>query len=124
MLSQSTVLVVDDEELLRDVVAMMIEDNGADVLCAQDGNEGVKTFKENVDKVKCVVMDFSMPGMNGYEALCAMREVNKDIPIILVSGLESIPEVSELRKKNEIGFLSKPFQEDELIRTINKYIAR
>jgi CheY-like chemotaxis protein len=124
MLSQSTVLVVDDEELLRDVVAMMIEDNGAYVLCAQDGNEGVKTFKENVDKVKCVVMDFSMPGMNGYEALCAMREVNKDIPIILVSGLESIPEVSELRKKNEIGFLSKPFQEDELIRTINKYIAR
>jgi CheY-like chemotaxis protein len=117
-----TILIVDDEELLRDVTTIMIEENGGKVLVAVDGQHGVEVFAENKDKVDVVFMDFSMPRMNGYEAFLKVREIRPDIGVIMVSGLIVTPEVDELRKHKEIEFLSKPFHEVELMRLINQLL--
>lgn len=117
--SDTRVLIVDDEQLLRDITTIMIEENGGKVLLAEDGQQGVEVFAANKDDIDVVFMDFSMPRMNGYEALLKMREIRPDIGIIMVSGLTVTPEVDELRKRKEIEFLSKPFRELDLIRLIN-----
>jgi DNA-binding NtrC family response regulator len=119
-----TILIVDDEELLRDVTTIMIEENGGNVLVAIDGQHGVEVFNENKDKIDVVFMDFSMPRMNGYEAFLKVREIKPDVGVIMVSGLIVTPEVDELRKRKEIEFLSKPFHEVELMRLINQLLRK
>lgn len=118
------ILLVDDEELLREVVAMMIEDNGAEVICASDGKEGVELFKSEHVNLSLVLMDFSMPAMNGYEAFCEMQSINPSVPVILVSGLDLTPEAGKLRAENKIGFMSKPFHETDLVSAIKNRCSR
>ena len=113
-----TVLVVDDEELMREVVSIMIEENGGKVLAASDGQEAVEVFEKHVDEIDYVCMDFSMPRMNGYEAFVEMRRLKPDIGVVIVSGLSVTPEVDELRQSKAVEFLSKPFHESELMKVM------
>ncbi|RMG42113.1 MAG: response regulator, partial [Candidatus Dadabacteria bacterium] len=109
-----TILVVDDEELMREVTTIMIEENGGESIVAIDGLDAVEKFAENVDEIDCVLMDFSMPQMNGYEAYLEIKKIKPDVGVVMVSGLKMIPEVVELKNKGEIEFISKPFHEVEL----------
>ena len=113
-----TVLIVDDEELMREVTQLIVEEHGAETLLAGDGEEAVKVFEENIDAVKFVFLDFSMPKMNGYEAYVKIKELNPDVGVVFASGLKMTKEVEELRNNNEIEFISKPFHEVELIKAL------
>ena len=115
-----TVLVADDEELMREVVAMMIEDNGGKVLLASDGQKAVEVFEENKDVVDYVFMDFSMPGLNGYEAYLQMKRLKPSVRVLFVSGLKITPEIRQLQQKGEVEFLSKPFLEQQLLEALQK----
>lgn len=122
MLPENTmVLYVDDEALLREVAAIMIEDHGGECVVAVDGNDAVEKFAEQSDKFDFVYVDYSMPNMNGYETILELRKIRPDIPIVVVSGLEIAPEVEELYKEGKVGFLSKPFREEDLIESFSKY---
>ena len=118
-----TILLVDDEELLREVATMMIEEEGGNVILANDGQEGVDIFTQNKDSIDCVVLDFSMPRLNGYQAYLAINKLPPKTPILMVSGLSVTPEVAELRKQGKIEFLSKPFLQKDLIALIAKLTA-
>lgn len=119
-----TVLIVDDEELMREVTSIMIEENGGKVLTAVDGLDAVEVFAENRGKIDCIFMDVSMPRMNGYEAFLEIKKIDPDIPVLVVSGLRMMPEVEELQKSGQIDFLSKPFHEVELIKALNNSCRR
>ena len=114
-----TVLIVDDEELMREVTSIMVEENGGKVLTAVDGLDAVEVFAENKDRIDCIFMDVSMPRMNGYEAFLEIKKLAPEVLILVVSGLHMTPEVAELQKTGQIDFLSKPFHEVELIKAIN-----
>lgn len=114
------VLVVDDEELMREVTSIMIEENGGTVITAFDGMDAVEKYAEDAEKIDFVFMDFSMPRMNGYEAYLEIKKINPKADIIMVSGLKLIPELQELKNKGEVEFLSKPFHEIELIKAIKR----
>ena len=118
------VLVVDDEELMREVVAIMVEENGGQVLEAINGLDAVEKFKEHVNSVDCIIMDFSMPEMNGYEAYCEIRKLSDSVPFVMVSGLQVTPEIGELEKENQIAFLSKPFHEEDLIAVLQERLGK
>jgi len=118
--NQPTVLVVDDEELIRDVSTMMIEDYGGKVIQAANGAAAIEIFKEKQAEIDVVFLDFSMPGINGYETLLEIRKLKPGQPTVMVSGLRLVPEVEELWHKGEVEFLSKPFHESELIKAIHK----
>ncbi len=121
---QPRILVVDDEDLMREVVSIMIEENGGSVIEAVNGRDAVEKFKDQGDEVDCVFLDFSMPEMNGYEAYCAIRAINSQVPVIMVSGLGVTPEVANLQNSGEIKFMSKPFHESELIAVLNDSLQR
>lgn len=123
-LTNNKILVVDDEELIREVASMIIEEEGGAVLVAKNGREAVEIFKANQADINCVLMDFSMPEMNGYEAYLAMTQLEPQVKVVIVSGLKVVPEVEKLRREGKIAFLSKPFQPTELVAAIKSRIDK
>lgn len=114
-----TILVVDDEELMLEVTCLMIEDNGGNVLSASDGNQALEVFRANRDTLDLICLDFSMPGLNGYEVAERVLEENPAVKIVLMSGLSITPEVERLRDEGRLMFIAKPFREVDLIEAIN-----
>lgn len=117
-LSGKQILIVDDEELVREVTTMMVEDAGGSVVVASDGEEALKVFIANKQSLDAVFMDFSMPGMNGYEAFKKMAAIDPAIPVVLVSGLKITPEADQARAEGRLIFLSKPFKQDDVIHAL------
>ncbi|MBN8549535.1 MAG: response regulator [Deltaproteobacteria bacterium] len=119
-----TVLIVDDEELMREVTSIMIEENGGKVLTAVDGLDAVEVFAEHKGKIDLIFMDVSMPRMNGYEAFLEIEKIDPNVLVLIVSGLKMTPEVEALQRAGKVDFLSKPFHEIELIKALQKLQAK
>ncbi|HBA86125.1 MAG TPA: hypothetical protein DCZ95_18730 [Verrucomicrobia bacterium] len=104
------VLVVDDEDSVRSVTKMMLEKAGFKVLTASDGREGVDVFTQNSDKISAVLLDMTMPHMDGNEAFQEMRRIRADIPVILSSGYNEQDAIMHFAADGLAGFIQKPFQ--------------
>lgn len=119
-----TVLVVDDEELMREVATIMIEESGGKVIPAVDGQDAVSVFEKNKDVIDFVFMDFSMPNLNGYEAYLEITKIRSDVGFVFVSGLKITKELEALRAAGRIEFLSKPFHESTLLAALDRLAKR
>lgn len=108
--SSGTILLVDDEEMVRSVGKNMLEMIGFDVLSAEDGIQGIQIFKENLDKIKAVILDLTMPRMSGEEAFHEMHAIRDTIPIILSSGYNEWNVVERFAGKGLASFVQKPYQ--------------
>lgn len=112
-LKNYTILVVDDEEVLRDAIAFDFKRKGFTVLSAENGIEGFKMVKNN--KVHLVVSDMRMPGGDGMSLLEKIRQFDPDIPtLIFVTGFSDYTE-EECIKKGAKKLLSKPFDRKQLM---------
>jgi two-component system, cell cycle sensor histidine kinase and response regulator CckA len=80
------ILVVDDHLLVRNVMVKILEHAGYAVTCASDGQEAVDIFRDIANEIDCVLLDFSMPKLNGIEAFGELRAINSSVPVILCSG--------------------------------------
>jgi PAS domain S-box-containing protein len=120
---QGTVLVVDDQEIIRTVSKAMLEMIGYGVLKAESGEEGVAIFQENRDKIKLVLLDMIMPGMNGKETFQRLRAMDPNIPVLLASGYSLEGEVDELLAEGCNGFIQKPFNVAKLAEKISQVLA-
>jgi two-component system, cell cycle sensor histidine kinase and response regulator CckA len=112
-----TVLIIDDEDLVRDVVARMIEDLGYAAITATDGPAGLAI----VDSlpIDAVLVDLTMPRMGGIEVVNALRERRPELPIVLCSGFDR-----EGRTVRADAYLPKPFRIDALDQTLAKLLPR
>ena len=84
--SSGTVLVVDDEETIRISAQRMIERSGFSVLTASGGREAIRLFREHQHEVSCVLLDLTMPDMDGAETFGELRRIRPDVRVILTSG--------------------------------------
>jgi PAS domain S-box-containing protein len=112
-----TVLVIDDEDLVRDVVARMIEDLGYSAITATDGATGL-AIVETVP-VDAVLVDLTMPRMGGAEVVTALRERRPGLPIILCSGFDR-----DGRASGADVYLPKPFRIETLDHALSKVLSR
>jgi CheY-like chemotaxis protein len=111
---QGTVLLVDDEEAVRSLAARMLERMGFTVLTAADGVEGIELFRARAEEVRCVLLDFSMPRMDGVQASQELHRIKSGVPIVVCSGFNR-PEVEHRFQGVPIAsFLHKPFRYEEL----------
>ncbi len=109
----ATILVVDDEEPVQKMVRTTLEKYGYHVLTAANGREALKVFQSNYKAIDLVLLDMTMPVMSGEETLIRLREVRRDIRVIVSSGYN---EIEALRRFGEAvnGFLQKPYRANQL----------
>src|SRR5689334_17012472 len=102
------ILLVEDDEFVRDIATFMIESFGYSVVVAEDGTKALETFKGR--HVDALLTDITMPGMNGYELAEQVRKLKPKIPIICMTGYTTVPHDA----KRCDTFLRKPFTPQEL----------
>lgn len=113
-------LVVDDEETTRAVAAEMLGHFGYEVIVANDGRDGVTKFRKYADRLVGVLLDMTMPILDGEDALKEMVLIRQDVPFILSSGYCEQDITERYRDKCAVCFLQKPYGPSALERSINE----
>ena len=107
--AQGTVLVVDDEETVRSTAALMLRKMGFDVTIAMDGLEAVRIFSAKPTAYALVLMDLTMPHLDGREAYVELRRVRADVRVVMMSGFNEREVIEQFAGEGPAGFVQKPF---------------
>jgi CheY-like chemotaxis protein len=117
------VLVVDDTETVRDLAAHVIRSLGFKVLTAQDGVEALAVYRQHQAEIRCVLCDLTMPHMNGWETIAALRKLTPGIPVILASGYDEVGVQASKYTEQPQAFLGKPYDRGKLQTTLSHVLA-
>jgi PAS domain S-box-containing protein len=112
------VLVADDEETVRALAARLLEKAGFHVLQAADGREAVQLYRQHVDQIRLVLLDWTMPHMGGDEVYRELRLTNPDARVVLMSGYNQQDVMNQLAGKPLAGFVQKPFRASDFLVTV------
>ncbi len=118
-----TVLVVDDEEMVRIIMVQVLQDNGYTVLEASDGLEALRIAKEHTGRIDLLLTDVKMPGMNGLELAARLLSNRPEMTVLYVSGHADSTRQIQLQEGQFIiepgaNFLHKPFSPDGLLQKV------
>ena len=113
------ILIVDDEEFVRNFLARCMEGAGLKVLTASDGYEGIEVYRQHASEISVVLLDLTMPRMSGLEVLKELRSQSVDLPILMMSGYSEQDVSQQASKFGTCAFIQKPFSPNELIGVIN-----
>lgn len=119
-----TVLIVDDEAAICEIVQNSLEDHGYQTLTAHDGVEAISLYMQYLQEIDVVVVDMMMPSMDGALAIRALKEINPQVRIVAVSGLVTSEACDDVTDHDVLAFLPKPFTIKDLLTTINELINR
>ncbi len=119
-----TILVVDDEETVRGVARKIVEAAGLRVLEAADGRAGLEMFRLHGTEVALVLLDLTMPHLNGEEAFREMRLLRPDVNVVLMSGYNEQEATKYFIGKGLAGFLQKPFRANDLLTVLQRTLGQ
>jgi signal transduction histidine kinase/DNA-binding response OmpR family regulator len=108
------ILIVDDEEAIRDFTRKLVEEMGFSVRTARDGEEAIQIYREELDRIDCVLLDLTMPKMNGEETFRELRRIKPDVSVILSSGYSEEGAIAKFSGLGLAGFIQKPYGFDTL----------
>ncbi len=111
---EGCILIIDDEETIREVAASMLKDMGLKTLQAADGIEGIAMFREHKDNITAVLLDMTMPRMGGEDTYSELCRINPKIKVILSSGYTEHDATNRFAGKGLAGFLQKPYTPKQL----------
>ncbi len=117
-----TVLLVDDEEPVRETTQAMLEVSGYEVLTASDGIEALEIYASMKDNINIILLDMSMPNMSGRDTLFRLLEINPAVKVIISSGFEIDGPVKELIKIGAKSALQKPYRMQDMVNLISKIL--
>ncbi|MEI6890956.1 MAG: response regulator [Pontiella sp.] len=109
-----TILVVDDEKIMRETCQMILEDFGYEVLLADNGIQGLEWVEKEAGRIDLILLDMVMPEMNGRDCFKAIRAIRPDMRIIMSSGVSRLEELGDLKEQGLCGVLHKPYRRLEL----------
>jgi CheY-like chemotaxis protein len=118
------ILIAEDEETVRTVVARLLESLGFTVTVAADGREAVRIFEADPKAFAMVVMDLTMPHLDGTEAFAHMRRVQPSVRVLLMSGFSEQDATVTFAGKGLAGFIQKPFELANLRQKIREAFAQ
>ncbi len=113
-LGTGTVLVVDDEDIIRRLLGEMLEELGFTVISARDGEEGLGIYRERWKEIDVVIVDMIMPKLSGREAFLEMKKINPSVQVILSTGFTKEGAVQETLDEGITWFIQKPYRLEEL----------
>jgi len=124
---EKTILLVEDESIIREIVDMELEDENYKIINAEDGQVAIDILKKNGEKIDLVLLDLMLPNVSGYDVFDFLKQnkVTLNIPVIIVTaknGFEEEDETSRKIYKLADDYIEKPFSMEVLLTTIRKHI--
>jgi PAS domain S-box-containing protein len=120
-----TILVVEDEPVVRTVAQALLSRSGYTVLTAPDGASALNVLRDHLAGIGLILLDMTMPGMTTGEVVQAIRALDRKVPILLNSGYTSNDTVKQMLEENSVqGFLGKPYDLDQLLENVQRLLRR
>lgn len=121
-LGDARLLIVDDEEPIREFLSSALERMGYQVITVADGQEAVEicTFED----IDIIFLDYLMPGFRGDKVFKKIKEVSPNTDVVFITGVDSIPHIEELLSEGLVGVLKKPFKIEKIIQITNELIYK
>jgi len=116
------VLIVDDASDTLEIIQKLLHYEGYDVITASTGEEGVKKVKE--EKPEVVLMDISLPGIDGNEALRKIRKINPIQCVIMLTAYATVDNAIQALKEGASDFIKKPFENEHLVHIVNQFLEK
>ena len=116
-------LVVDDEDMVRDLARLVLERRGFRVLTAADGEEALARYSAHFGRIDLVLLDYSMPGKTGLQVFEELRKLDPDVCVVFSSGYALEGDASPLLAAGARGFVAKPYRPADLVQAIGKVLA-
>ena len=120
--ARGTVLVVDDEEVMREVLEALLQREGYEVRLAVNGMEGLELARSQ--SFDAAIVDVMMPGMDGMAVLAELRGMDEDLPVIIVTAFGSIESATSAMKRGAFDYITKPFKNDEVAVVVRNAVDR
>lgn len=121
---EGTILVVDDEQFVLDIARDLLEHLGYEVVCTTSGKESVEIFREMHSKFDLVILDVIMPEMSGKEVFSRIKQINPKQKVLFASGYSLNGLMQDFLKQEDIGFIQKPFNLNELSKKVKEMLNR
>jgi len=121
--TSGVVLIIDDEEAIRDIAGMMLENMGYKTLTAIDGCDGVDVYRQHQNEIVMVLLDMTMPNLDGLGCFNELKFINRDVKVVLSSGYNEADAVSHFSGKGLSGFIQKPYKPDDLKEVMRKILT-
>jgi len=129
----ATILIVDDQEMVRSLIADLLTDLDYEVITADDGQDAVALYKKMTDQAKAedrpghpidlVILDMILPRLDGKETFDRLREINPDVRVILSSGYDVDERAKDVLDHGALGFIQKPYHIEALLAMVRKVLV-
>lgn len=116
----STILLIDDDPLIRDLSSEYLESNGMSVITAANGLEGLKLYQDHCEEISLVVLDLVMPKMGGRDCWLRLREIDPQVRVLVTTGSSLNKELKICLREGVLGYLTKPFRPRQLLDCLKK----
>lgn len=121
--ASGTILVVDDEEMVRQTARHALERFGFSVLTADDGRQGIAVFDSHAAEIDAVLLDMTMPHMDGEQTFYAISERDPSMPVIIISGFDERDTAGRFPGRKPAAFIQKPYRPTVLIKILRDILA-
>ncbi len=118
------ILVIDDEQIMRDKCLRILSKEGWTIICAEDGSQGLKEIKDHPDSIDAILVDLRMPAMSGMEILHQVRNIDANLPVIVITGYATVELAVEAMEKGAFSFIPKPFTPEQLQSVVHRALER
>jgi PAS domain S-box-containing protein len=119
-----TILVADDEEMMRQLIIEALGSDGYRVIPAENGNEALEIYQTRAQEIDLVILDMIMPGLSGPDAFRRIKEINPSVKVLLSSGYSQEGQAQQILKEGVLGFIQKPYAINDLLNKIRLIIDR
>ncbi len=116
------IMIVDDEDYIREACQEILENYSYNVFVADSGKKALKIFDKEKDNIDLIILDLSMPEMDGFTCLNKFLKIKKNIKVIISSGFIENDKASQCLEAGAIGFIKKPYHFKEFLRMIKEII--
>src|SRR6266566_4643737 len=122
MARNGSILIVDDEEIMREILETLLSREGYSVRVAAGGAEGVEIAKSV--PVDVVIVDVMMPGMDGMAVLAELKKFDEELPVIMITAFASVENAIAAMKRGAFDYITKPFKNDEVLVVVRNAVER
>ena len=117
-----TVLIIDDEAAIQMLLENYLSSQGFRVLPVSSSKEGVERFQTEKDGIGCAIVDHALPDEGGIQTVAKLREINPDLPVLLISGAEDSRILDFVDENPKTEYLNKPFDMGDLLNTLKSLL--